>query len=258
MAGIRLDKLLSNRTEYSRNRIRDILKMGIVQVDGIPESDGSRRVDPETQEITLAGRRIPGQTHTYFLLNKPEGYVCATRDAHQSTVLELLPVSLRVKGLFPAGRLDADSTGLVLLTDDGPLAHRMLSPKSHVPKYYLVRLAKPCLPSYTERLAQGIILGDGTECMPAQLRELDEKYAVIRLCEGKYHQVKRMFAALENHVESLCRIAVGSFLLPPELASGAYMEILYKDVETMLKDEGIELVCEQIMKEFSSYSINAG
>lgn len=259
MASIRLDKLLSNRTQYSRSDIKGVLKKGMVQVDGVTECDGSRKVDPDIQEVTCAGKKLPGQTHTYFILNKPQGYICATEDRTHPTVLELLPNSLRVKGLFPAGRLDADSTGLVLLTDDGELAHRMLAPKSHVPKYYLVRLAKRCQPSYERRLAKGLTLGDGTVCMPAQIQALDVpgNYAVICLHEGKYHQVKRMFAAMSNHVEALHRVAVGGLLLPPELAEGEHMEILHKDIESMLKNVEIESVCEQIVKHFSSYSINA-
>lgn len=256
MAGIRLDKLLSNRTAYSRSGIRDVLKKGMVQVNGVTESDGSRRVDPDAQIITLGGKKIPGGSHTYFLVNKPDGYICATEDRSHPVVTELLPKSLRVKGLFPAGRLDVDSTGLVLLTDDGDLAHRMLAPKSHVPKYYLIRLKKPCSPEDMQRLADGLTLGDGLHCLPAQLRMLEGNYACIALHEGKFHQVKRMLAALDNHVESLHRVGIGGLLLPPDLHSGGYIEVFHKDIQTMLKDEGLEIVCEQIMKCFSSYSIN--
>lgn len=258
MAQIRLDKLLSNRTPHSRSDIKGILKNGAVRVDGMVESDGSRKVDPDVQEITCQGKKLVGQTHTFFLVNKPQGYVCATEDREHATVLELLPKELRVKGLFPAGRLDADSTGLVLLTDDGDLAHRMLAPKSHVPKYYLVQLARPCRADYAQRLAEGLRLADGTECLPAQYRALDVPghFAVICLHEGKYHQVKRMFAALGNHVEHLHRAAIGGLLLPQDLPLGAYVEILHKDVETMLKSEPFEAVCERIVTEFSSYWIN--
>ncbi len=260
MAQIRLDKLLSNRTPHSRSEIRTILRNGAVQVDGVTERDGSRKVDAGVQEIVCYGKKLSGQTHTFFLVNKPQGYVCATEDRTHRTVMELLPESLRFKGLFPAGRLDGDSTGLVLLTDDGDLAHRMLAPRSHVPKYYLVRLQECCQASYEQRLAEGLTLGDGTVCLPAQIRIMDVpgNYAVICLHEGKYHQVKRMFAAMDNHVLSLHRVAIGGMLLPPDLPLGGYMELFHKDVEKLLKSGGTESVCEQIMTNFSSYLINEG
>ncbi len=260
MAQIRLDKLLANRTQHSRSDVKALLKQGAVQIDGITECDGSRKVDPDTQRITCAGKALPGGAHTFFLVNKPEGYLCATEDRTHRTVLELLPAEKCVKGLFPAGRLDADSTGLVLLTDDGALAHRMLAPKRHVPKYYLVQLARRPEPDYAARLAQGLTLADGTVCMPAEMRVLEQKgfFVLVRLHEGKYHQVKRMFAALGNHVQHLHRVAVGGLLLPPALPLGGYMEIVHKDVETLLKDDGFDAVCEQIVKTFSSYLINEG
>lgn len=258
MAQIRLDKLLSNRTPHSRSDIKIVLKNGAVQVDGVMECDGSRKVDPDVQEITLHGKRLVGQTHVCFLVNKPQGYICATEDRTHKTVLELLPAALQVKGLFPAGRLDADSTGLVLLTDDGDLAHRMLAPKSHVPKFYLVRLAKPCRSADAKRLAEGLRLGDGTLCLPAEARVLavPGNYALICLHEGKYHQVKRMFAALGNHVEALHRVAIGGMFLPADLPLGAHVEILHKDVEKLLKEGRFDAVYEQIVTNFSSYSIN--
>ncbi len=261
MAAIRLDKLLSNRTPHSRSDIKGILKNGAVQVDGKTECDGSRKIDPDTQTVTLYGKKLVGQQYVYFLLNKPKGCISATEDRSHRTVIDLLPKEKRVRGLFPAGRLDADSTGMLLLTDDGDLAHRMLAPKSHVPKYYLVRLAEPCTAADVKRLAEGITLGDGTVCMPAEARvpKLPDRtgnYAVICLHEGKYHQVKRMLAALGNHVESLHRAAIGSLVLPPELPIGGHVEVLHKDVESMLKADDFDVVYERIMTNFSSYSIN--
>lgn len=260
MALIRLDKLLSNRTSFSRSEIKGVLKNGCVRVDGVTQCKGEYKVDPDVQEITLNGKPLVGQSHVCILLNKPQGYICATEDRMHKTVLDLLPKELRVKGLFPAGRLDVDSTGLVLLTDDGDLAHRMLAPKSHVPKYYLVKLTKPCRPEDIARLAQGLELGDGTQCLPAEAKALEgvKNYALICLHEGKYHQVKRMFAALGNHVETLHRVAVGGMFLPEKLGSGACIEVLHKDVENMLKSGDFESVYERIVTNFSSYLINAG
>ncbi|MBD5143589.1 MAG: 16S rRNA pseudouridine(516) synthase [Ruminococcus sp.] len=256
MAEIRLDKLLANRSLYSRNDVKMILKKGAVKVDGITEYNGSRKINPDLQEVSCYGKKIIGGSHVYVLVNKPVGYICATEDKIHKTVLELVPDDLKIKGLFPAGRLDIDSTGLVLLTDDGELAHRMLSPKSHVPKYYLVKLAHTLQHDAIEKLAEGVVLSDKTICLPAQTQALQDNYALICLHEGKYHQVKRMFASLGNHVEFLHRVAIGGLVLPENLALGEHLEILHKDVEIMLKSESFQVVCEQIMKRFSSYWIN--
>lgn len=254
----RLDKLIANRTGYSRSDVKLLLKKGAVRVDGIAERDGSRHVDPSAHRISCEGKALPGGEHVYYIMNKPAGVICATEDRTHQTVLDLLPKELRTKGLFPAGRLDADSTGLLLLTDDGALAHRMLSPKHHVPKCYLIRLARAYEADYAQRLAEGLVLADGTKCLPAEIMhpEIAGNYAIICLHEGKYHQVKRMLAALGNHVERLHRVAAGGLVLPAELASGGCLEMLHKDVEKMLNAESFGSLCSCIMTNFSSYSIN--
>lgn len=257
MAEIRLDKFLANRSSYSRSEVKNLLRKGAVRVDSVTECDGSRKIDPDTQVVTCLGSQIRSGSHIYLMLNKPENYLCATEDKLHRTVLDLLPESLRIKGLFPAGRLDLDSTGLVLLTDDGQLAHEMLAPKKHVPKYYLVRLRDPVRDQDIQAFSQGIVLGDQTHCLPAQVQAFPDSHALICLHEGKYHQVKRMFASLGNHVESLHRVAVGGMVLPENLPSGAYLEILHKDLAVMLKAKSFPAICEQILKNFSSYSINA-
>ena len=256
MAEIRLDKFLADRTKYSRNEVKALLKKGAVRADGIIITDPKQKINPEMQEITLGGKKIHGGEHIYLILNKPEGYICATEDKQHKTVLELVPEELRRKDMFPAGRLDIDSTGLVLVTDDGELAHQMLSPKHHVPKYYLVTLARPFEESYLQFLADGITLSDGTACLPVQARQISEKRCLVCLHEGKYHQVKRMFASLGNHVEHLHRVAVGSLILAPDLPSGGHLEVFHKDILKMLKAESFSAMCEQIMLAFSSYLIN--
>ncbi len=256
---IRLDKLLANRTSYSRSEAKSLLRKGAVQVDGRTVTDGAQQVDPAVQTVTCYGKTLPGGTHVYYILNKPLDVVCATEDRTHRTVIDLLPQDHRVKGLFPAGRLDADSTGLVLLTDDGALAHQMLSPKHHVPKYYLIRLARQYEPSYAETFTEGITLSDGTVCRPAEIAPLDVpgQYALVCLHEGRYHQVRRMMAAVGNHVETLHRVAIGGLILPENLVSGAHLEVFHKDVENMLKHEPFSVVCERIVSCFSSYLINA-
>lgn len=256
MAEIRLDKFLADRTSHSRSEIKTLLRNGAVKADGITVTDPKCKINPDQQEITLNGKSIHGGTQLYVIVNKPENYICATEDKQHKTVLELLPEALRHKDMFPAGRLDIDSTGLVLVTTDGNLAHQMLSPRHHVPKYYLVRLAEPVQNEQIQMLAQGITLSDGLECLPAQAMALENNYCLICLHEGKYHQVKRMFAALGNHVEHLHRVAVGGLLLPSNLPSGSCLEIFNKEISQLLKPESFPAMCEQIVTDFSSYLIN--
>ncbi len=258
MSEIRIDKFLADRTKYSRNEIKTMLKKGAVRMNDEILSDPKQKINPDVQEITLNGKKIHGGLEIYLLVNKPENYICATEDRQHKTVLELVPEALRHKDLFPAGRLDIDSTGLVLLTTDGALAHNMLSPKHHVPKYYLVTLSRKFQESYVQSLADGMTLADGTVCLPVQTKPLTEKICLVCLHEGKYHQIKRMFAALGNHVEHLHRVAVGSLLLPPDLPSGDCLEIFNKDILQMLKANSFPEMCEQIVYAFSSYLINDG
>lgn len=258
MAKTRLDKLLANRTPHSRSEVKALLRRGAVEVNGIIERDGSRQIDLAVEKVKCCGKTVQSEEHVYYLLNKPLGVICATEDREHTTVIDLLPPELRVKGLFPAGRLDADSTGMVFLTDDGALAHRMLSPKHHVPKFYLIRLARPYEAVYEERFADGMLLSDGTQCLPAEIVPVpaDDHCAVVCLREGKYHQVRRMLAAAGNHVEQLHRVGIGSLLLPEALKPGEHLEIIHKDVESMLNEPRPEVVCERIMTNFSSYLIN--
>jgi 16S rRNA pseudouridine516 synthase len=260
MALIRLDKFLADRTPHSRAEVKKLLRAGAVLVDGKAVSDPAGKIDPEVQEVRCAGKLLRGAEQTYLLLNKPEGVVSATEDRDHKTVIDLVPTELRIKGLFPAGRLDADSTGMLLLTNDGELTHRMLSPKHHVPKFYLVQLDRPFETIYREKFESGITLSDGTECLPAQIEPLDVpgNFAVVCLHEGKYHQVKRMVASVGNHVLHLHRIGIGGLILPPDLPLGGTLELFHKDIDTMLKTQEMFILCERIMSDFSSYLINAG
>ena len=174
--------------------------------------------------------------YVYIMLNKPQGVVCSTKDGQSRTVIELVPEKLRRKGLFPAGRLDKDTEGFVLLTDDGELAHKMLSPKSHVPKTYFVRLALPWQEDYKEKFSGGLVIDGGEKCLPAEFcgsGENDHECTLI-LHEGKFHQVKRMFKILGNEVVFLKRIAIGNVKLDRKLALGECLEIMHKDVENLL------------------------
>lgn len=261
MSFIRLDKFISERTELSRSRIREIAVKGGISVNGKLMKRSDTKIDPDSDEVIVSGQVIGGEKHRYILLNKPEGYVSSTDDSDGESVLSLVPENLRKKGLFPAGRLDKDSLGALLITDDGELAHRLLSPKSHIPKIYIVKLARPFQSNYINLFTEGIKLKDGTQCLPAKARQAAntkkcEKLAFIELHEGKYHQVKRMFAAVENHVEKLMRVSVGGIVLPEKLGLGECIELLHKDVENLFKPLDFDDFCVNFCSTFSAFLLN--
>lgn len=219
----RLDKLICSQTTLTRSEAGRLIRIGRVTVNGVVCRQGAQKVDPTAVEITVEGKPLGYARHVYFMMNKPAGILCVSRDKKVQTVVDLLPPEYRRRGLFPAGRLDKDTHGLVLLTDDGAMAHDMLSPRHHVPKTYQVRLDKPLTAEAAETFCAGPTLEDGTVCMPAQLQVLpgagDEAEVVIY--EGKFHQIKRMFAAVGYHVEWLKRTAMGGLQLDETLAEGA-------------------------------------
>lgn len=256
---MRLDRFLSGQTAFSRKELTAFIRSGAVTIDGAVIRKPDTQIDPEQAEVTLCGKQITYAAHHYYLLHKPAGVITASRDPKQKTVLDLLEPEDRIQGLFPSGRLDIDTEGLLLITNDGALSHQMLSPKHHVAKYYLARLAKPFQQEYTELFRGGILLreGDGEElCQPAECRPVSERLAVLELHEGKYHQVKRMFAAVGNHVENLLRVGIGTLRLPPDLAPGSYFRIFNKDVYSALKNSDISEVCAFCAEYYSSYWIN--
>ena len=234
---IRLDKFISSqRSDLSRSMVKELCKKGKITVDGTICKKSDTKIDAESADVIVDGDRIEYKKHIYIMLNKPQGYVCSTHDSDSPTVLSLVPDNLMRDGLFPAGRLDKDTEGFVLITDDGELAHKMLAPKSHVPKEYEVTLEKPYENSYAERFAEGIIIDGGEKCLPAEFipDEHDTKKCILILHEGKYHQVKRMFLALGNKVVHLKRSAIGGMRLDKRLSKGECLEILHKDVEKLL------------------------
>lgn len=218
----RLDKLICSQTTLTRSEAGRLIRIGRVTVDGAVCRQGAQKVDPTTAEITVEGKPLGYARHVYFMLNKPAGILCVSRDKKVPTVVDLLPPEYRRRGLFPAGRLDKDTHGLVLLTDDGQMAHDMLSPRHHVPKTYEVRLDKPLDAAAVEAFCAGPTLEDGTQCMPAQLRVTaeDGTAAEVVIYEGKFHQIKRMFAAVGCHVEWLKRTKMGGLILDPNLEEG--------------------------------------
>ena len=191
----RLDKFLCDSGAGTRSQVKLILRAGRVQVDGAPEKDGGRKIDPAKNEITLDGVRLAGKYRAVFMMNKPEGYVTATGDAREKTVMELLPAQLRHLELKPVGRLDKATEGLLLFTNDGELLHRMISPKKEVPKVYYARHEGTASRQDADAFAAGLTLADGTVCRSAVLEPLGAGESMITVCEGKYHQVRRMMAS---------------------------------------------------------------
>ena len=258
MKSQRLDKFLSSQTEYTRTDISKLLWKRKVSVNGKTVRDGEFKINPDLDRIEVSGREIKYRENMYIVLNKPAGYVCATEDKNDPTVIGLIPEELRRKDLFPAGRLDKDSEGMVLITDDGTLGHKILSPKNHIAKYYVVKLAERFGENYERLFREGITLGNGESCLPAAVRCCpdSENIAFIELFEGKYHQVKRMFAAVENHVEKLVRIQMGGLEMHAGIGIGECMEILHNDVEKLLKPTRFDEVFSSFSEKFSSYWIN--
>ena len=255
---MRLDKYLSDQTMYTRKDIKKLLCNQQVLVNGKIVREGQLKIDAKADKVQVSGSEIVYRDKIYLLLNKPEGYVCATEDKKDATVLKLVPDNLKRKDLFPAGRLDKDSEGMVLITNDGALSHKLLSPKKHMPKYYMVKLRKKFGDNYEKVFSEGIVIDGGEKCLPANVRVCPgtENMAFIELFEGKFHQVKRMFSAVENNVEKLVRVRIGSLEMPEKLGIGECMELLHNDVENLLKSEPFDEVLNHFFVDFSSYWIN--
>ena len=215
----RLDKFLCDSCVGTRSQVKLILKAGRVTVDGAVERDNSRKVDPEKQNICLDGERLGGWQRLVVMLNKPAGFVTATEDPVERTVMELLPQELKNKDLKPIGRLDKQTEGLLLFTNDGDLLHKLISPKNEIPKVYYARQEGLAGEEDVAVFASGLTLRDGTECLPAKLEPLGQGESKITVCEGKYHQVRRMMAARGMPVEYLERREEG-FLTLGDLPRG--------------------------------------
>lgn len=258
MALIRLDKFISERTEYSRSQIKQLVSRKAVTVDGQVVKTSDMKINPDKEKITVNGSEIRSERYRYILLNKPDGYVCSTTDNDGESVLNLIPDNLRTKNMFPAGRLDKDSLGALLITDDGDLAHRILSPKRHISKIYIVKLDRPFQNNYINLFKNNLELASGEVCLPAEVRgcELSEKLAFVQLFEGKYHQIKRMFSAVGNHVDVLMRVSLGNLVLPEKLAFGECMELLHKDVENLFSMPDFDVFCRDFSGIFSAKLIN--
>lgn len=230
---MRLDKFLSNSGVGSRSQVKVLIKKGQVLVNGCKARSGDDVIDETSDIVICQGKQISLQKYRYYMLNKPPGVVSATEDKTDKTVLECLPVELR-KDLFPVGRLDKDTTGLLLLTNDGELSHNLLSPRKHVDKTYYVTCEKSVTEEQMEALRVGVDIGDDKITLPALARAgacANELYLTIR--EGRFHQVKRMLQAVDNQVIGLKRIGMGSLMLDKTLKPGEYRELTSEELRDL-------------------------
>ncbi len=230
----RLDKILASQGTLSRKDIKELIKKGRVTLNGTVVKDSSVKIDTESDRVTLDGEILSLKKHIYIMLNKPQGVVSASEDKQDKTVIDLVPEELYRNNLFPAGRLDKDTTGFVLITDDGDFAHKILSPKNHIFKTYYARLQRPLPTEQIKKLENGITLADGTTLKEASVKVIEDTESPlveIRICEGKYHQVKRMFAATGNCVVSLHREKMGKLSLDSSLKAGECREITQEELD---------------------------
>ncbi len=249
---IRLDRAIVARTEHTRSEATTIVRRGQVSVDGVIVRDPSHHIDPEGQCIAIEGKII-GDANVTLLLHKPKGYVCANHDPLHKTVFDLLPEIFHNRGLSCVGRLDLDTTGMLLLTNDGAMLHRLVSPKSHVAKYYLVTTDTPLCEDDCHAFAEGLKLADGTFCHKATIQSLpDNPYrSLLRLDEGKYHQVKRMLGTRGHAVTALHRCAIGSLILPEQIGVGEHIVMLHKDISQLWKADVFSIIYAEIALLFS-------
>ena len=234
----RIDKMIASTTAHSRKEVKAMLREKRVSVNGNTVTDGAFKLDIAVDTVCIDGVALPMNRYIYLMLNKPQGVVSASRSAAEKTVVDLVPPDLRRDGLFPAGRLDKDTTGFVLLTNDGDFAHRILSPKNHIQKTYVARLAEPITSEKIAVLQSGTTLRDGTVLLPASVKIIDEdaQTVQIKICEGKYHQIKRMLASVGNRVTELSRTHMGALPLDSTLAPGACRA---------LNEDEVRKICEK-------------
>ena len=228
----RLDKFLCDSGAGTRSQVKVMLKAGRVTVDGKVEKDNSKKIDPDQQVVALDGNILGGKHRMVVMLNKPAGFVTATEDPVERTVMELLPEAMKHLDLKPVGRLDKATEGLLLFTNDGNLLHRLISPRKEVPKVYYAKHEGTATQEDVDAFAQGIILRDGTECLPAKLQPLGEGESLVTVCEGKYHQVRRMMASRNMTVLYLERREEGCLQLG-DLKRGAVRELTEEEIAAL-------------------------
>ncbi|MBO0586225.1 pseudouridine synthase [Sporosarcina sp. E16_8] len=235
---MRLDKLLSNMGYGTRKEVKQLMKKGAVRVNAVAVKDAALHVDVVKDEVTILGQKVIYKEFMYLMMNKPQGVLSATEDKRDQTVIDLLDAEYNIFEMFPVGRLDKDTEGFLLLTNDGKLAHNLLSPKKGVPKTYYAHIEGIVTEEDTERFSEGVILDDGYETKPGQLRILksaDISEIELTITEGKYHQVKRMFEAVGKQVIYLKRLSMGPLSLDESLALGSYRELTEWELQQLMQ-----------------------
>lgn len=228
----RLDKVIASQGIGTRSEVRKMIRTGRVTVDGIPECRIDLKLEPTEHNITVNGKVLFYRKHLYIMMNKPSGVVSASNDSHVKTVIDIIPADLSRKGLFPVGRLDKDTEGLLIITDDGNFAHSVMSPGKKVYKTYRASLDGALDDDGIKRLRDGIVIDGGEQCLPAQVAVLDKENFIyeIKICEGKYHQIKRMAQAVGRKVLFLERVAVGGLALDSALDRGESRELSKEEI----------------------------
>lgn len=230
---VRLDKILAATGRWSRREVKDLIRKSRVTLDGRLAASPDEKADPAAARICVDGEPVVWEEFVYIMLNKPAGLLSATEDSRQKTVLDLLTPELRRRGLAPVGRLDKDTEGLLLLTDDGELTHRLLSPRYHVDKVYFARVEGDLTEADAAAFAAGITLGDGLRCLPARLEIMTGNTCLVTVQEGKFHQVKRMLANRGKPVKYLKRLSMGALRLDEELQPGQFRRLTESELRSL-------------------------
>ncbi|MRX73966.1 pseudouridine synthase [Bacillus lacus] len=241
---MRIDKLLSNTGFGSRKEVKQLLKSGAVRIDDTSVKDAKTHVDPENQHITVNGETVVYREFIYLMMNKPPGYLSATEDNHQETVVDLLEHEDAIMEPFPVGRLDKDTEGFLLLTNDGQLSHQLLSPKKHVPKKYFAHVKGEVTEEDGQAFKEGVTLDDGYVTKPAALEIISAgeiSHIYVTITEGKYHQVKRMFESVGKKVIFLKRVSMGPLELDEDLQKGEYRELTEEEIDMLRNAEKYEM-----------------
>ena len=230
----RIDKIIGMQTEYSRKDIKKLILQKRVKLNGELVLKSDTKINPNIDIITIDGNTINIKENVYLILNKPTGYISATEDRSQATVLDLIDEKYSHRELFPAGRLDKDTTGLMIITDDGKFAHNILAPKKHIKKSYEVTIDIPVTEEMVKGFEEGIILNDGI-CKSSKMEITGENTAIVILTEGRYHQIKRMFGCFGAKVTKLNRTGMGNLILPKDLKLGDSRELTQEELELLTK-----------------------
>ena len=226
----RIDKVISTQTGYTRKEVKELIRKKKVRVNGNIINKSDIKIDPKLDKITVDSLNIEIKEYVYLILNKPKGYISATEDRNIPTVLDLVPKAYLHRNLFPVGRLDKDTTGLMIITDDGKFAHNILSPQKHVKKVYSVTIDIPITDDMIIGFEKGVMLSDGV-CKGANLEKTEVNTGIVTLTEGRYHQIKRMFGCFGAKVVELQRIGMGNLKLPSELEVGQCRELTHEELE---------------------------